>query len=219
MVGIKPKEKVSRKWSPELAYAVGLLAADGCLSKDGRHIDLTSNDIEQLKNFMMCLGLKNKIGEKNSGSKEKAGKRVQFGDVVFYNFLVDIGFAPAKSKTIGELRIPKKYFFDFLRGSFDGDGCFYSYFDPRWKSSFMFYTVFISASKKHIDWLQREIEERLNIKGHITKDGKGSTFQLKYAKTESLELLPSMYYSSSVICLSRKRNKIKKALTVVGGRL
>ncbi|OHA83939.1 MAG: hypothetical protein A2937_03310 [Candidatus Yonathbacteria bacterium RIFCSPLOWO2_01_FULL_47_33b] len=213
MVGIKPKGKVKLEWSPNFAYAIGLLASDGCLLNDGRHIDLTSKDTEQLENFLHALNVDVRITAKHSGAGKKY-QRVQFGDVLFCNFLLDIGFTPAKSKTIGELGIPKKYFFDFLRGSFDGDGCFYSYFDPRWRSSFMFYTVFISASKKHIDWLQREIEERLNIKGHITKDGKGSTFQLKYAKAESLELLPKMYYDNRAIYLLRKYQKIQKALKI-----
>ncbi len=35
------------KWTANLAYAVGLITTDGCLSKDGRHIDLTSKDLEQ----------------------------------------------------------------------------------------------------------------------------------------------------------------------------
>lgn len=219
MVGIKPKEKVNRKWSSELAYALGLLASDGCLSKDGRHIDFTSNDIEQIHNFMKCLGLKNKIGEKNSGSDGERGKRVQFGDIIFYNFLVGIGFTPAKSKTIGEIYIPKKYFFDFLRGSFDGDGSFYSYYDPRWKSSFMFYTIFISASNKHIDWIREELFERLGVKGHITADLEKSTLRLNYAKVESWKILKNMYYSKHAVCLSRKRLKVEKALLIEGKTL
>ena len=54
----------------------------------------------------------------------------------------------------------------------------------------------------------------LRIKGHITRDSKKSVYQLKYAKTESLKLLPKMYYNSKVICLSRKRFKIEKALKI-----
>jgi len=126
VVGIKPKEKVKLEWSPNFAYAIGLLASDGCLLNDGRHIDLTSKDTEQLENFLHALNIDVRITTKHSGTGKKY-QRVQFGDVLFCNFLVDIGFTPAKSKTIGELCIPKKYFFDFLRGSFDGDGCFYSY--------------------------------------------------------------------------------------------
>ena len=108
-----------------MAYTVGLIATDGCLSK-GHLIDLTSKDREQLENYIKCLGINNKIGKKDSG-QGKTAFRVQFRNVFFYNFLVSLGLSPAKSKTIGVLKIPNKYFFDFLRGSFDGDGCSYSY--------------------------------------------------------------------------------------------
>ena len=217
--GTKPKGKVKIEWSPEFAYAIGLLTTDGCLSKDGRHIDLTSKDREQLLNFMRCLGIKNKIGWKSSGFSGRRFTRVQFGDVIFYNFLLDIGLTPRKSKTIDSLKIPPEYFFDFLRGHFDGDGTFYSYWDPRWRSSFMFYTVFISASKKHVDWLRGRIGALLSIRGHITKSINDSVYQLKYAKAESLKLLPKLYYDTSVVCLSRKRAKIEKALKIAGEQL
>ncbi len=211
--GAKPKGKVKIKWSPNFAYAIGLLATDGCISGNRRHIIFVSKDTDQIENFLRALNIKDiKIGETSSGYDRNASYRVQFGDVLFCEFLKTIGLTSAKSKTIGEIDIPSKYFFDFLRGSHDGDGTFYSYFDPRWKSSFMFYTVFISASKKHIDWIRKEIDDRLNIKGHITQDPKKSTYQLKYAKKESLKLLPKMYYNSKLLCLSRKRDKIQKAI-------
>lgn len=211
--GPKPKNKVKIKWSSEFAYAIGLLTTDGCLSKDGRHIDLTSKDKEQLQNFLLCLKSDNKIGMKHSSLGERY-LRVQIGDVNFYKFLLNIGLMPNKTKVIGEIKIPDKYFFDFLRGHFDGDGTFYSYWDLRWHSSFMFYTVFISASKNHIDWLRKKIFNKLKIKGYINKSIKNSVYQLKYAKTESLKLLPKLYYNKKVICLRRKRLKIEKALDI-----
>src|SRR3989344_1497733 len=154
----KPKNKVEIKWSSSFAYAIGLLATDGNLSPDGRHINFTSKDKELIQSFCRCLGVKNRIGKKARGyGKEKKYFVVQFGDVSFYHFLISIGITPKKSKTIGELKIPDAYFFDFLRGHHDGDGTFYSYWDPRWRSSFMFYTEFISASKKHIDWIRNKL--------------------------------------------------------------
>ena len=208
--------KVNIEWSSEFAYALGLLATDGNLSPDGRHFDFTSNDKEQLKNFMSCLGIKVKIGYKISGYTGRKSPHIQFGDVNLYRFLLSIGFMPRKSKVIADIDVPSVYFFDFLRGHFDGDGTFYSYWDPRWKSSFMFYTVFTSASKRHIDWLQKNISDLLNIKGHITKSDYNSTYNLKYAKAESLKLLPKLYYDKYVICLRRKRVKIDKALKING---
>ena len=59
--GAKPKGKVKIKWSPNFAYAIGLIATDGCLYKDGRHISLTSLDLEQLHNFNKALDIKVKI--------------------------------------------------------------------------------------------------------------------------------------------------------------
>lgn len=215
---MKPQNKVKIKWCPEFAYAIGLLTTDGCLSKDGRHLDMTSKDKDQLENFVRCLGIKNKIGIKTSGLGRKSF-RIQFGDVNFYSFLLSIGLTPGKSKTLTELKVPDMYFFDFLRGHFDGDGCFYSYFDKRWRSSFMFYTEFVSASEKHIKWLREKLLRFLKIKGHITKNVNKICYQLKYAKSESLKLLSKMYYDNEVICLSRKKLKIQRALTIIGKQL
>lgn len=215
---MKPLNKVKIKWSPKFAYALGLIVTDGSLSIDGRHIEITSKDEEQLKNYLKCLGINTKITIKHSGSGEKY-KRVQFGDVNFYKFLMSIGLMPRKTKIIGSVMMPPDYFFDFLRGHFDGDGTFYSYWDPRWRSSFMFYTEFISASEKHIRWLRKEIFKRLKIKGHITNSNNDSIYQLKYAKSESLKLLSKMYYDKKVVCLSRKRVKIEKALKIENKRL
>ncbi len=125
--GPEPEGKVKIKWSPNFAYAIGLIATDGCLSKDGRHIILVSKDVDQLNNFKSCLSLENKIGTTVSGYNGKSYTRIQFGDVLLYKFLLSIGLTPAKSKTIGKLKIPEIYFFDFLRGVLDGDGYAYSY--------------------------------------------------------------------------------------------
>ncbi|MGC9968891.1 MAG: hypothetical protein ABSC29_04165 [Minisyncoccia bacterium] len=216
---MKPLGKVKIQWSPEFAYAIGLLVTDGCLYGDGRHINLTSKDKEQIKNFLWCLKLNNKIGMKHNGARSARSFTVQFGDIVFYRFLNSIGVNPRKSKTIADIKIPNEYFFDFLRGHFDGDGTFYSYFDPRWKSSYLFYTVFASASGTHINWLRDKIFRALKLKGHISKSVSDPTYKLKYAKTESLKLLPRLYYNAKVVCLSRKRRIVKTALAVINKKL
>ncbi len=213
---MKPQNKVKIKWSPEFAYAIGLITTDGNLSPDRRHLNFTSKDRELVELFKHCLGIANSIGKKSRGyEKEKKYFVIQFGDVNFYKFLIKIGLSPNKSKTLEKIKIPKKFLFDFLRGHLDGDGTFHSYWDPRWKSSYMFYTIFISASRNHVNWLREAIFNLVKIKGHITKNINNSIFQLKYAKAESLKLLPKLYYHRDVVCLSRKRRKIEKALAVI----
>jgi len=162
------KERVILKWRPKFAYAIGLLVSDGCLSKDGRHIILTSNDVEQLNTFNDCLGLSIKIGQKYSGTGNMS-YYIQFSDVYFYRYLQDIGLMPAKSKILSEIKIPKEYFIDYLRGYFDGDGCSYSYFDPVYKNSYRFYISFASGSERYVIWLRSRIFEYMGIKGSIDK--------------------------------------------------
>jgi len=212
---MKPLKRVKIKWSPKFAYAIGLITADGSLSKDGRHISFVSKGIEMIINFQKCLGVTCKVSKKSSGSnKNKVYHVVQIGDINFYNFLLSIGLVPNKSKVIKKVKVPEKFFFHFLRGYFDGDGSFYSYFDPRWKSSLMFYTTFSCASKVYIRWLQETIRKKLGIYGHIVKSAKNSAYQLRYAKTESLKLLQNLYLNARV-SLTRKRLKIEKVLSVM----
>ncbi|MFA7315570.1 MAG: hypothetical protein WC059_02080 [Candidatus Paceibacterota bacterium] len=212
--GPQPKKLIDLTWRPELAYAIGLIATDGCLGQDGLLVDLTSKDKEQLKNFSKCLGVDFKIGIKINTKKQEYF-RIQFKNKIFYDFLFSLGLTPRKSLTVGELAIPKKYFFDFLRGCFDGDGSFYSYWDPRWKSSHLFYLSFGSASKNHILWIQEQIYLQTALKGHISKSRiKGSIYSLRYAKKDALVIIKKMYYNPKVICLSRKKLKIKKALKI-----
>lgn len=219
--GPKPEGKVKIKWSPDFAYAVGLITTDGNLSPDGRHINFTSKDRELIDLFQKTLNIKIHIGRKASGSvREKKYFVAQFSDVLFYKFLLSIGLIPRKSKTLREVYIPEKYFYDFLRGHFDGDGCTHSYWDPRWRSSFMFYTIFVSASKDHVAWIRNKLYRNIGVRGHITGKGKqGTVYQLKYAKRESLRVLRKMYHSKSLPALSRKRLKIEKMLSIVGEQL
>src|SRR4030042_4826393 len=209
----KPQSKILIKWTPDFAYIIGLITTDGNLSPDKRHIHFTSKDKELILKFKKILKLTNKIGKKSrGGSKIKKYFVIQFGDINFYKFLLDIGLMPAKTKILNDIKIPKQYFFDFLRGHFDGDGSFYSYWDKRWKSSFMFYTIFCFAGRNNILWLRKMLLKFLKIKGHITHPKFNSTYQLKYAKKESIILLKRIYYSPKVSCLKRKRLKIFKIL-------
>ncbi len=214
--GPKPKGRVKIKWSADFAYAIGLIVTDGNLSPDGRHISFTSKDKEMVDNFQKALGISYNYCMKSNGTNtNKKYYVIQIGDVLFYRFLESIGLTPNKSKTVAIIDIPKIYIRDFIRGSFDGDGCSYSYWDKRWKSSFMLYLEFVSASSKHILWLQEIIKKEVGIHGHITKSGNQSCFQLKYAKSESIKLFAYMYQSRKCMLLSRKYLKIKESLDIV----
>jgi len=206
------------KWTPELAYVIGLITTDGCLSNDGRHIIMRSSDIQLLKTFKDCLNLNNKISRsKNDGWATKPSYRVQFGNVQFYRWLLKIGLFPAKTYTIGKIKVPDKYLRDFLRGHLDGDGSIITYKD-YWNTFknpkyiyIRLYISFMSASKKHMLWLRESINRIISLKGSTEKRKPNRLYQttsiynLKFAKKESLKLLSWIYYNPEVPCLKRKR--------------
>lgn len=118
------------QWSPYLAYAVGLIATDGNLSSDGRHINLTSSDMEQLQNFRRCLQISAMVSSNPpSALTKRPSYRVQFSNRVLYRQLQAIGLSPRKTASLKSLDIPLHVFRDFFRGVIDGDGSIVLYTD------------------------------------------------------------------------------------------
>lgn len=206
--GPKLRPAADPAWTPELTYAVGLLATDGCLSPDGRHIDFTSADIQLIETLKFCLGIKTRICWKRGGFTGRLCPRIQFGDVSLYRWLTLIGLTPKKSLTLGVLEVPDEYFFDFLRGSFDGDGSSHAYWDTRWHNSVSLYIAFTSGSYAHLSWIRETLKRLLRVEGPIQPNSR--VYALKFAKTASRRIYAAMYYQSDVPCLRRKREKLER---------
>lgn len=84
----------------DLWYVIGLIATDGYLSLDGRHINITSKDRGYLFSVRKAMGLKNKIGKKYRKINEvKKYSQLQFGDVKFYKYLLRIGLVQKNQPT------------------------------------------------------------------------------------------------------------------------
>ena len=193
--------KVKIEWSPKLAYVIGLIATDGCLSIDNCHIDFTSKDLELVEIFKDHLNLDNKITRKSRGiEKEKKYFRIQFGDKNFYEFLLNVGLTPHKSKTLGPLSIPEDYFFDFLRGCIDGDGNIGTFKHPESKNPQLRIRIF-SASKSFLEWIKRT-NEPFGVKGYFKYGNR--VYILEYAMTDSINLINRIYYKEFPPSLGRK---------------
>lgn len=203
-------------WSPRISYIIGLIATDGNLSKDKRHISLTSTEKQLLRTFRKCLGIKNRICN-NPPRPDERGFKVTFGNVKFYNKLLKIGLMPRKTFKLSSLKIPNKYFADFLRGHIDGDGSIICYLDKHNSYKGKIYTydrlyiTLCSASLKHIKWIRRRIYKNLNIKGclsgwkNIKRKNAKTHWTLRFCKRDSLALLKYIYYDKNLPCLQRKK--------------
>lgn len=205
------KSKVQTKWSSNFAYVIGVITTDGNLSPDQRHISITSKDLEMISNCSTGLGIEMKYSKKARGRElNKKYFVLQFSDVNFFEFLVSIGLTTNKSKTLGAIKIPEKYFKDFLRGCIDGDGSISIFKHPQ-SNRPQYKLRLCSASKNFLVWILSRVSKLYKISGgsiHIPK--KSSVHTLVFGKYDAVKIL-SIIYKQNTIALSRKRviaNKI-----------
>jgi len=156
------------EWRADLAYVVGLITTDGCLSRDGRHLTITSKDVDLLETARRCLGITARITQTTN---PRPCYRLQWSDILFYRWLTDIGLMPAKSLRLGPLAIPDEWFRDFLRGCIDGDGSILTYTD-RYNASkspkYIYtrvYVSLVSASPPFIEWLRASVQRLHQLSG------------------------------------------------------
>lgn len=196
------------QWTPDFAYAIGLLATDGGLVGN-KAVTLTSADREQVVTFRSCVGAQHPVGA-NQGAY-----RVQITDVRFHRWLISVGITPRKSLTLGPLRVPDRLLVHTFRGLFDGDGSIYTGVTTPNRKRYPLHTYqrlhvrFHSASRAHIDWLRAKIDQILGLKGWVTiKKPKDTRYApmwvLRYSKHESIELLTAMYADVTAARLDRK---------------
>ncbi len=200
----------------DLWYVVGLIATDGCISRDGRHINITSAERQHLETVRRILGLEIVIGKKRNSLRTSVSHQIQIGSRDLVRFLTAIGLTPRKSLTIGPLAVPNDAFPDFLRGVIDGDGSIRTWIHPA--NGIRQWSLKIStASQAFAAWLRSRIEERFHVKGAIHKIQTGRKhplFNVKFGKLAMKIILRACYYPGSA-ALERKRNLALECLRSV----
>jgi len=207
------KRKVLKIKGANLWYLVGLIATDGSLSVDGRHIDITSKDYEFLQEIKNVLGIKNKIGNKYNNKRQRSF-HIQITNKNFYEFLLSIGLKPNKSLTLGEIKTPEIYFLDFLRGVIDGDGGMQRWIHNTNKRE-QWNLRISSGSAKFLEWLQNKITKIIHAKGKFYSNKQG-LFRLKYGKMAARLIARECYYDGC-IGLQRKISLAKACINSYRG--
>ena len=186
-------------------YLVGLVATDGCLSKNGRSVNITGNEAH-LISLRDALGISNKVSPKPNG-RGQIGHQIQLGSKTLYEKLLDIGLTPRKSLTIGALCVPDSGFPDFFRGVIDGDGSIFRWNHPtNGREQWRLYVCGVSAP--FIQWLSGMVEKIWHVKGriHIQKENarRHPLYKLKYGKLAAKVIFSSCYQPGK-IALERKQ--------------
>ena len=214
-----PKPKPFECPEPIFWYAVGLIAADGCLSGDGRHVNITAKDGRYLADLRDALGVSCRV-TRCYGSSGQAVHRLQIGSRVLYARLLAIGLTPRKSLTIPALSVPDERFGDFLRGEIDGDGNIRRWRHPTNGREQWAIRIY-GASEPFIRWLQATVERLWRVKGFVYHRKPQSEHHhvlhtLKYGKLAARVILEQCYYQGA-FALARKRKLAEQCVAATVG--
>lgn len=119
-----------KHWSPEIAYTLGLIAADGCVVQTGREtgywkVGLKSDDQHILESIRGFVGYDGPFHHRKAEGNNKAQTILQVSSAEMFNDLRAFGFTQHKSSELRWRDIPEPYLSHFVRGYFDGDGSVY----------------------------------------------------------------------------------------------
>ena len=205
-----------------MAYVLGFFVADGTMIENNRgahFIEFHIIDLEILVYIKKVMKAEHKIAIRvRKQIHHKDGHRIQIGSKEIFSDLVKIGCMQNKSKVIRLPKIPSKYFGDFLRGYFDGDGCVYFKklrVKDRVNKKWIFSTRFTSGSLGLLMDIQSVLQ-------HIVQGGfivnKNRGYDLVFSHKDSLALFDLMYNNSRTFRLKRKYRIFKKAVQTLYGR-
>lgn len=154
------------EWSPDMAYVLGWIYADGSIKKDLRGFEITSSDLEHLRNIADMLGSDLNISlYKGKKNKQTAGK-LYIHRPAMVKRLLEIGLTPVKSKTIViPDTLPKELLGNFIRGYFEGDG--HVGVNHHGRKNPGIRVTFASGSEKFLNELNEQLEKNIGIKGNM----------------------------------------------------
>lgn len=132
--GYKVDEDFFKNWSPEMAYIVGVIAADGEVYINKLHnkydLEITSVDVDWLDKIHKVMKAEHPLYKRayqGKNGKRSLVFRLRIGSKKLVNDLLKIGITPRKSLSLKFPTIPDQYLSHFVRGYFDGDGDMWAY--------------------------------------------------------------------------------------------
>ncbi|KKT96805.1 MAG: Intein-containing protein [Parcubacteria group bacterium GW2011_GWA2_45_15] len=194
-----------------MAYVVGFFAADGYMTvnkRGGQYWSIDIGDKTLLNKIKTITQSEHTISVRKRGGGKYTTYRLQVGSIEMCNDLRKLGYNERKTNSLSVPNVPKKYFPDFVRGYFDGDGNVWSGF--MYKSgethTLAIQTVFTSCSEKFLEKIRVRLET-FDIKRGVLKQGKGNYYRLTYSVLSSLKLYDFMYNGRDTSSLFLKRKK------------
>jgi hypothetical protein len=199
--------------TPESAYILGLIWADGYVSKKHNNVRLQclKEDIDYFYPIFQTTGEYNLYYRKQP-LNDKISGTINFSSRELHAFLKENDYVTKSISSHKKIlsNISKHLWGDFILGLSDGDGCFYINMNRK-----MFQWIITSTYEQ--DWGGvEEIMDELNIKYRINRVARENSRYSQFQVNGPLNVLKvGEFIYSSELGLQRKRNKFEQVKSYI----
>jgi hypothetical protein len=185
------------------------------LNKRGAYFwNIQITDKSLLFKLRKIIGSNHKISVRNRKGNYKTTYRLQIGSKEMFEDLLRLGMKQGKTKSLVVPNVPWKFFSDFVRGYFDGDGNVWvgNVHKDRKKQLRVIRTVFTSSSSDFLKVLRDKLRHKKIENGVLIK-GRGNYYRLTYSIQNALKLFNFMYNPltlKNTLFLKRKKAVFEK---------
>lgn len=165
------------------------------------HSCIQITDKKLLEQIRRAVKSEHKISARSGGGNESILYRLQIGSIEMCDDLRKLGLFERKTKSLAVPNVPDKYFADFARGYFDGDGNVWIGFlnKKRSRLSLALKTMFTSCSLDFLNQFHKRLW-KFGTEGGSIYVSKGNYSRLQFSSNDSLKIYNFMYNQ----CASRE---------------
>lgn len=186
-----------------MAYILGFIAADGCITDDNKLIiNLSSVDHDFLENINKILNNAREV-KKTINNKGFQISSLLCCSLKIKQDLNKYNIVPRKTgKNVYPYQLSDDFKIDWIRGFFDGDGCIY-------KGSNQLCFELICANKKVLEEIVNFLYEHYSIPKINVNNKTDTLYRIRYSTNSSKQLFNILYYPDVKLFLPRKYEKYK----------
>jgi len=202
-----------KTWSSDMAYILGFMYADGNIvetKRGNQYVAIYTADEELLHRMRTSMRSEHKIAKRESDTG--CNYRIQIGSREWFADLGTLGLFPNKTKRMQLPDIPARYFGDFVRGYFDGDGNVWIGMINKYrnKPTRVIQVGFTSGSRGFLSELCVSLKKR-GMRGGSLYDSKTKNFsRLSFSTIDALKLSEIMYNGQPKLYLRRKQLRFEQ---------
>lgn len=208
--------------SSNMAWLLGFLASDGCISSQRNRIilNLSFTDREILEKIKEELKIENSIidYENNKGFK---CSELSWTSEKQVKDLAEYSITPKKTLILKPpYKLDKKYWIDYIRGYFDGDGSVNLIQNSNGRGAGNLRWQICSATKEIVEFVLNYFETELNIPKvaiQIRPD-KNPLYIIQYSSIATRTIYNHLYTKNS-LCLKRKKDHFDNIISQINSSL